>query len=1177
MGSQQEKAKLLEEFAALKGELDKSQSIYEELNNQLKNTEEARDQLKLEVAKSKGESQILQNRVDALEKEVELLRANLSQLEALNSEKNKVESDLRQELEGRTKEWEELGKTVDELKLNLENLRENMEIKESEWKEKYEVIERERNELQEKIEGLYTGISEEKAAKTMAEGVIKRLEESLAEIKERHESTLKELNDTNMSKQELENKVSEILRNKENECEALRQEVDSYKQKEAALALEVAEKYSLSLEERTNIDKLYGRYTETIRMFEEYVQKYQEEKTRADQLEEKLTVVLNEMESKGPLVAAQKKAYEELVIAYKHKVRQFEQKCEELENTNRELEKLRMGVVQEPPRIPEVPIELTTLQARVNELEQESTTLKSELQNVVEAKERNEKAQKQWYDSELIKREAYTQQITNKLETLIASISVSEKFYEQFANHSAQLIENITKMSERQYEVVLPTSPSVDTEEKLATMVKTVNKLEQEKSTLQITLSFKEQEVSRVSEELTLWRERADYYAQWVEELKSQLKDIENDKDKQTELARETERKQAAVNLAKMQEELKQAEEKIFQAQTELTISLEGEKRYKEQNESLRVEVQKIGENFDNLRQKLIETSLSQYNLVKDALEKTKKPSIEPQGKTGESLAEEATLLKLRNENLSVINHALKSKVSELTSKLQELEAVFTQLEKSLTVSVQVISAREGGKVDQDRIVKLQRLAEEMGKKREPKGEEAQEKLQEYEKEIHRLKEIVARQQADYANVINANEQIIEDLQRQFYAFNDAANKEISALKMELENAKIEKTHELSTVKKEKQALQEEVEKLKKEASDSALSMGQIREQLESKSKVQNEKDKEMEHMRQQASEERKKYEEDLLEKQNELAKIYELNDIIQKLRVDLELREQNLQTAERQMKAQADTYEKIKAELEAQVKDLKERESSLQKRLETFETLQATSEMTDQPTEAGNLIQTLTAENHSLEFNLERLRADLIAVRAELAKVSAENDKLKGEHAVLVKALEVLRVICNFEQRKTEEVKEHLAELLNMETLKRERTAIDRKLERLQEESKERTKLVEEKEKEIVSSQYRLSEQSSKIRMLTEALNKEEVKEEKKQQPATNPFIKKVVDLSKKAKMIIDIKNIAIEELKKEKEQLSRMVEEGKSEEEPMSHKRKKVEEPQWIYHQLAHLYGSQ
>lgn len=62
----------------------------------------------------------------------------------------------------------------------------------------------------------------------------------------------------------------------------------------------------------------------------------------------------------------------------------------------------------------------------------------------------------------------------------------------------------------------------------------------------------------------------------------------------------------------------------------------------------------------------------------------------------------------------------------------------------------------------------------------------------------------------------------------------------------------------------------------------------------------------------------------------------------------------------------------------------------------------------------------------------------------------------------------------------------------------------------------------------------------------------------------APNPLVKKVVDMSRKAKSIIDAKNTEIEELKKDKENLLNQIEELKKNEDlgDMSHKRKKVEE---------------
>ncbi len=66
--------------------------------------------------------------------------------------------------------------------------------------------------------------------------------------------------------------------------------------------------------------------------------------------------------------------------------------------------------------------------------------------------------------------------------------------------------------------------------------------------------------------------------------------------------------------------------------------------------------------------------------------------------------------------------------------------------------------------------------------------------------------------------------------------------------------------------------------------------------------------------------------------------------------------------------------------------------------------------------------------------------------------------------------------------------------------------------------------------------------------------------------QTMTTPLMKRIVDMTKKARSIIDMKNVMIEDLKREKEQIrARVPAEGQEEdlELILAGKRKKVEGP--------------
>ncbi len=342
-------------------------------------------------------------------------------------------------------------------------------------------------------------------------------------------------------------------------------------------------------------------------------------------------------------------------------------------------------------------------------------------------------------------------------------------------------------------------------------------------------------------------------------------------------------------------------------------------------------------------------------------------------------------------------------------------------------------------KSDMERISKLQKMVEELGKKRaETSSDDLQvvikNKQREFDealKEIHRLKEVVAKQQSDYALIISANEQIIEDLQKHFYTFSESAGKELESVRGEMERLRTEKERELAGLREESLKLNAELEKVKSRAKESATDISRLQGELASKLKESEEQTKAFAESKQQAVDDKKKYEGDLQEKQGELNKIYELNEIIQSLRLQLELKEQEAKSVTAQLKTQSDIFDQLRTDLQSQVKELQDREAILTKRVEQLsvpvqiQPLLATPGVvvgatlsTEKQTE---LIQSLEGENGSLKFNLDRLRGDHLAARADCARLAAENEKLKGECAILTQALSVLDVKSN---RVVEEVR---------------------------------------------------------------------------------------------------------------------------------------------------------
>jgi len=138
------------------------------------------------------------------------------------------------------------------------------------------------------------------------------------------------------------------------------------------------------------------------------------------------------------------------------------------------------------------------------------------------------------------------------------------------------------------------------------------------------------------------------------------------------------------------------------------------------------------------------------------------------------------------------------------------------------------------------------------------------------------------------------------------------------------------------------------------------------------------------------------------------------------------------------------------------------------------------------------------------------------------------------------------------------------LSELIEFDQIKKENEILKNKVRRSQDALKAKATLLETKDAELLSTKWMVEERDLKIKMLTEALNQEEVKEDRKQ-AVQNFILRKLVDLCKRAKTLIDSRNLHIEELKRERAQYLERLEEmtrDKEEWETLPLKRKKPDE---------------
>lgn len=199
---------------------------------------------------------------------------------------------------------------------------------------------------------------------------------------------------------------------------------------------------------------------------------------------------------------------------------------------------------------------------------------------------------------------------------MIRSISSSEKFYEQFAAQSAELMQNMSKLSEQQQSTYLTTSigiPQCTEEMDTETVIKTISKLELENKALRVKLLGAEQEIEREKESNQIYLSKCNHYIKWIESLQNYANAEKNKKEQDINIIRLTIEKSAQLQLMNTEQKCKNLEDQLLQAKTELKICNEGAIRYKEQNDQLRGELQKISEMFNETRKELVASSNLHY------------------------------------------------------------------------------------------------------------------------------------------------------------------------------------------------------------------------------------------------------------------------------------------------------------------------------------------------------------------------------------------------------------------------------------------------------------------------------------------------------------------------------------------------------------------------------------
>ncbi len=192
-GLAQERAKLLEQYTEAQKLVEEECKAGTELKSKLKETEDSRDSLRLEIVKFQGEAQLATGKLENAQKECEATRTNIGRLEAIFLNKEKREAELRSTIDMRTLELEDAKKSAAALQGELEKAKKDSELQTAAAKSENEAVTLAREQMQKQLAELEAKLTEERAGRLAAEDSMQKAKNENKELVQRAEGLAQQL------------------------------------------------------------------------------------------------------------------------------------------------------------------------------------------------------------------------------------------------------------------------------------------------------------------------------------------------------------------------------------------------------------------------------------------------------------------------------------------------------------------------------------------------------------------------------------------------------------------------------------------------------------------------------------------------------------------------------------------------------------------------------------------------------------------------------------------------------------------------------------------------------------------------------------------------------------------------------------------------------------------------
>jgi len=761
----------------------------------------------------------------------------------------------------------------------------------------------------------------------------------------------------------------------------------------------------------------------------------------------------------------------------------------------------------------------------------------------VRSNEENEMKLLKNYEAEIQRKDEYNTQIIMKMHELIKAANLAEKTHFIFEKENPiQILLDAQKIYE---ETIKKLNVNTQISELNAQIIEKNMKIEAQKNEIlfiKSQLENNEKNTIKLQEKIKFYEENLQNQILKNSQNAQNLLEKENLKNENSDLKNQI--YSLKIELQKSNELCKISENILISLKNSLSKTTNSA-QILQNLDSIFADTAKnqaeIIENFSNY----IKNAIIKYEEIKDLQIKNLSKINDDSDKISQQII---------IENLKQINNQLNVKISELTLKLQGCTEIFEKFDTQFSAIFENSPVLGQNVISAEKLNELSKIAEEFNKKKnteflaeielQTKLNKMTEKVKENNEEISKLKEIIEKQESYYENIIKANQEVINNMQKHFDIYHDATIKETQTIKFGLENLNLQKDIE-------KSRLIDSEKNLLKEKNSLLLKISELNKKCEDLQKENSEKSKIYIDLQKQYDLLKEKYESEVVNFVEKLAKIEQEKDKLysenqEKLKNLQENSELKLKIEELSLKLKNTTEisEKYKEMFEKEKNDFNIRENILKKQIEQLKIFE------NSQFNAPNLDAASQLLKNEYSLKLSELKQERKLLIAEKHKLFEENNSLKQSIQVLNSKLENL---CKIPTQNIQPEFIQNNEILNYQE----------KIRNLQKEIQNLRKTDRENSMELSLSQLKIRELLLKIKLHDSGKISEETKisgTPSSAEQTTKSSLKKMLDVIRKAKNLVISRNAQIENLQKENELLKIQLESKETDIIPQ--KRKKTEQ---------------